>query len=219
MIPVFVVVRDRFEQLKSTVSQLERGESVDIILVDNNSTYEPTVEWLRNSPHKVIYLNTNTGHHAPWISGLIPTNSVYCVTDPDVKLVDECPNDWPSVMLELLQRFPDQNKVGVSLRLDNIPDHYYLKHGVIEWETQFWSPIHSYVKEGIPVYSAAVDTTLAMYHGHSSPSIAPALRIGWPYTGEHLAWYVDSNNLTEDETYYRTHADRGIASWKYSDEY
>lgn len=219
MLPVFVIVRDRFEQLKATVSQLEKGEGIDLVLVDNQSTYEPTVEWLKASPHKVIYLAENVGHHSPWAAGLVPTNSFYAVTDPDVKLVDECPTDWPAVMVDLLQRFPDQNKVGVSLRLDNLPDHYFLKNGVIEWENQFWSPVQSYIKNDVPVYAAAIDTTLAMYKGNSSPAIVPALRTGWPYTAEHLAWYVNSAELTEDEIYYRTHAHRGVASWKYSEEY
>ena len=219
MIPVFVIVRDRFEQLKATVEQLEKAEGIDIILLDNQSTYGPTVEWLEASHHKVIYLDANAGHHSPWIYGLVPPDGFYAVTDPDVRLIDECPADWPVVMVDLLQRFTDVNKVGVSLRIDNLPDHYYLKQNVIDWEKQFWTSLRTHIKDTVPIFNAAVDTTLAMYKGGSGPSIAPALRTGWPYVAEHLAWYVNSNALTEDEIYYRTHTNTSVASWRYSEAY
>lgn len=215
MIPVFVIVRDRFEQLRQTVQRLEQAEGIDIVLVDNQTTYEPTVEYLKDSPHQVIYLGGNYGHRSPWDRGLVPTDSYFAVTDPDVRLVDECPSDWPSFMVEVLQMNPAALKAGVALRIDNLPDHYDFKSSVIQWESQFWQPIVG-VHRGAQIYNAAVDTTLAMYAPGRHFSIGPALRTGWPYVGEHLAWYVNSSALTEDELYYRVHANRQVASWPYA---
>lgn len=215
MLPVFVIVRDRFEQLRQTVDRLEKAEGIDIILVDNQTTYGPTVEYLKNSPHQVVHLNDNYAHHAPWTCGLVPSDSYYVVTDPDVKLVDQCPTDWVLYFQELLEMFPNFLKVGVSLQIDNLPDHYNFKQSVIAHETQFWQNQICQHKN-VPIYNAPIDTTLAMYRPGRPFNLGPALRTGWPYSAEHLAWYVDSENLTEDEVYYRTHANRQIASWPYS---
>ena len=215
MIPVFVIVRDRFEQLRQTVQALEKSEGIDIVLVDNQTTYEPTVEYLKSSSHKVIYLNGNYGHHSPWSCGLVPNDSHFVVTDPDVKLMDECPNDWVFYMREVLDMYPNILKVGISLRIDNLPDHYHFKQDVITHETQFWQrPIREH--RNATIYDAPVDTTLALYSPGRVFNIDPALRTGWPYSAEHLAWYVNSASLTEDEIYYRTHANRHVASWPYS---
>ena len=214
MIPVFIIVRDRFEQLKQTVSSLEKAEGIDIVLVDNQSTYEPTVEYLKASPHQVHYMNSNLHHRAPWASGLVPSNSYYGVTDPDIRLVDECPSSWPSFMVEILAANPSLNKVGVSLRIDNIPDSYFLKKNVVDHEAQFWVNLAA-IYRGVQIFDSPVDTTLAIYNKVSQFSLS-AYRTGWPYAAEHLAWYVDSENLTEDELYYRNHADRAIASWQYA---
>lgn len=215
MIPVFVIVRDRFEQLKQTVSSLEKAEGIDIVLIDNQSTYEPTVEYLKNSPHQVHYLNQNLYHNSPWTSGLVPKDSYYGVTDPDIRVVDECPSSWPSFMIEILSTRPSLPKVGFSLRIDNIPDHYAFKQNVLLHEGQFWLQSLG-LQRNVEIYNSPVDTTLAIYNKNSTYSLA-AVRTGWPYTAEHLAWYVDSNNLTEDELYYRNHANRHVASWPYAD--
>jgi hypothetical protein len=227
MIPVFVIVRDRLEHLKATVEQLEKAVGIDIVLVDNQSTYEPTVEWLKGSSHKVVFLNANVGHHSPWQAGLVPSNSFYGVTDPDIRLVKECPADWPAFLVDVLETFPDRVKAGVSLKLSNIPDKYFLKSVVVQHESQFYNRVLGSCKN-VPIYDAGVDTTLAIYRKKDlTPDdlkdlnrfVWPSVRAGWPYTAEHLAWYVDSNNLSEEEIFYRSNADKVVASWAYSKEY
>ena len=40
-----------------------------------------------------------------------------------------------------------------------------------------------------------------------------ALRTGLPYVARHVPWYQDPANLTEDDIYYRDHADATISNW------
>ena len=216
MIPVFVIVRDRFIQLKRTIESLERAEGIDIILLDNASTYEPTTEYLKSSPHEVRYVNDNLGHHSPWTTGAVTTGDFFGVTDPDIVVHADCPANWPAFFVRQLQEHPQFLKCGMSLKIDDIPSSYFLHDGVVAHESQFWRTVHT-VSNGIPIFNAPLDTTLAIYRPGASFNIDPALRVGYPYTAHHLAWYVDSNNLTEDEIYYREHANKSVASWRYSE--
>ena len=203
--------------MRRTVSALERAKGVEITVIDNDSTHEPTVEYLKASPHNVVWAKANYGPHAPWHLGLLPEHGPFIVTDPDVMPVPECPTDWPAQLLELLARHQHIIKAGLSLRIDNIPDCYFLKDHVRRWESQFWIDAIETWENGVTVYRASIDTTLAVYRDRRLDGYDPAVRIGWPYSAEHLAWYVDSGNLTAEEVYYREHCDKGIATWRYSE--
>src|SRR5690606_28311900 len=106
------------------------------------------------------------------------------------------------------------SKVGPALRIDDIPDFYKHKKQVIDWEKQFWQ--HALEPE---VYEAAIDTTFALYkpgyprfhdlHG----DFFKALRLGGKYTVRHGGWYVDNDNLTEEQVYYAKTANESN-SWK-----
>lgn len=217
-IPVFVIVRDRYDQLVRTVERLEAADGIRIVLVDNASTYEPTIDYLRASPHQVHFLGQNLGHHAPWDANLVPMHQPFGVTDPDVRIADECPNDWPLRFLDTLQRHPELIKVGFGLRIDDLPARYFDRDHVIAHESQFWQDELERWDDGTVVYHAGVDTTLAIYPSNVGWEIWPSARTGYPYVAQHLAWYVDSNNLSEDEVFYRIHADRNVASWRYRED-
>jgi hypothetical protein len=202
----------------STIDRLEKFSDIDIVLVDNESTYEPTVQYLSSTQHQVIYARENIGHLSPWRLGLVPKNSRFAVTDPDVRVADDCPDDLFIVLNKVLDKWPNLLKAGVGLRIDNLPNHYFDKNHVIQHESQFWVDRLGEI-DGTTVFSSAIDTTLALYSRVENHSIWPAARLDYPYVAEHLAWYVDSNNLTEDEIYYRANCNKEIASWRYGVEH
>jgi hypothetical protein len=218
-LPLFIIARDRVTQLKRTVESLERTPGIDIIIVDNASTHPPTVEYLEKSPHKVIRADANYGQHAPWRLNLLPETGPFLLTDPDIALVPECPADWLVQLEAALKRHSNYVKAGVSLRIDNIPDCYFLSGHVRNWESQFWQNVLEERDDGLKLYDALIDTTLALYRNKDHNILNWSIRLGWPYTAEHIPWYVDSNNLTEEEVYYRAHCDKNIASWRYSEEH
>ena len=63
------------------------------------------------------------------------------------------------------------------------------------------------------MFVAPVDTTFAAYRPGEPFGKKPAVRTGHPYLARHLAWYVDTGNLTEEESYYREHASSAVTSW------
>lgn len=101
-----------------------------------------------------------------------------------------------------MKRHPLSPKVGFSLRIDDIPDHFELKDKVINWESQFWE------KEVEPgIYDAPIDTTFALYRPYTKYRprflfLEHHLRVSYPYSMHHLPWYVDKNNLSENEKFY-----------------
>jgi hypothetical protein len=209
--PVFVICRDRVSSLLTLLDWLERVHLQSVYLVDNDSSYPPMLDFYATTPHRVIRLERNVGHLAPWAAGIVDRlapDRPYIVTDPDVVPTETCPADTPQRLLEHLQAHPDSVKVGLGLKIDDIPDHYVHKKYVQAWEGQFWE--HE-IEPGL--FRAAIDTTFALYRPGQSFAKRPALRTGPPYVARHLPWYVAAGELTEEERYYRAHASRSINSW------
>lgn len=211
VVPVLVNVRDRLEPLIELVERLETVGGCEIILVDNASTYPPLLRYLEQSPHRVIRLGVNLGARAAWISGLVAEfgyDRNYVVTDPDVVPDADCPNDFLERFAELLARYPDAGRVGFGLRIDDLPPELPRSVQVKAWEAQFWQD------EREPgVYVADIDTTFALYRKGQPVRGSVALRTGFPYVARHLAWYEDPDDPSDEERYYRAHADRTINSW------
>lgn len=91
-------------------------------------------------------------------------------------------------------------KVGPSLSIDDIPDHFANKAEVIIHEQKFWEQ-----RDG-DKYRAPIDTTFALYRplsGLNRSRAAEAYRLAPPYSLRHLPWYEDSACPTEEELFYR----------------
>ncbi len=139
----------------------------------------------------------------------IARKQFYVVSDPDVIPDEQCLEDCLHYLKGVLERFPELHKVGLGLRIDDLPDHFPMKDDVIAWESRFWS---NEVETGL--YRADMDTTFAMYRPlPRRSSNARSLRTGEPYLARHLRWYVDPKEMTEDELYYRANADPAFSDW------
>lgn len=210
--PIFITCRDRLQNLVELVDWLEGAGQHRIYLVDNDSTYPPLLEWYKQTTHRVIHLRTNLGPQAPWASGVIRSNvgsdECYCVTDPDIIPVEQCPIDALDFFHETLLRFPKYRKVGFGLKTDDLPPHFRFRKAVVSWERQFW------IRQLAPgLYDALIDTTFAMYIPGSDFSYGPAIRTGWPYVARHAAWYTDSRNPSQEERYYRMRFEPEFTHW------
>lgn len=81
-----------------------------------------------------------------------------------------------------------------------MPDHFINKEKVIEHESRFWT---REVEPGI--YKADIDTTFALYRPYCKGVASiyqEVYRTGRPYIIKHLPWYVDTNNMSDEELYY-----------------
>lgn len=194
---------------------LEQLRDVRIVLVDNDSAYPPLLEYLAASPHRVLRTGRNLGPRAAWLTGVaqeVGLRHPYVVTDPDVVPVEECPLDALEYFAELLDRYPQVNRVGFGLRLDDLPAGNPRTEEVRLWESQFW---REEVEPG--VFAADIDTTFALYRPGVQQRGVSALRTGAPYLARHLAWYDDPAAPSDEELFYRGRADPAINSWNAED--
>lgn len=199
---VFINCRDRVSCLARLVAWLEKASVKSIVLIDNDSTYPSLLSYYDATPHRVIKLGQNVGHEALWRANILAqtnTTGRYIYTDPDVVPADDCPLNAIQHMNAFLDRHPSIHKVGLGLRLDDLPSHYKFRDEVIKWEKQFWR--HP-IEKGF--FAAEVDTSFALYRGPGKAG--PSARTDHPYVARHESWYVNSANLDEEERHYRSRA-------------
>jgi hypothetical protein len=210
--PVFIPVRDRLTPLLALLDWLERRGRVEVWLIDNASTYPPLLEFLDATEHRVVRLERNLGHRSPFLSGTVQREAHgrhFVISDPDVVPDDDCPPDAIEHFLDLLDRYPEIDKVGFGLRIDDLPDGYPLAGDVRAWESRFWT---DEIEPG--VYRADIDTTFALYRPlerrHREDR---SLRTGSPYLARHTPWYVAPGDMTDEDRWYRAHVEPSTANW------
>lgn len=217
--PIYIIAFNRLEPLQQLLAWLEHAGYGNIHIINNASTYPPLLNYLAASPHHVHNMDQNYGHLVLWDSGCfddVINHQDYVLSDCDVVPDEACPADVVERLARIRERYPNFTKVGLSLRIDDLPDHYQLKPKVLEWEAPFWE----HVLEDGALYEAAVDTTFAYYR----PGIAPkdprwwrSLRTAAPMTARHLPWYADTTRPTEEDIYYQTHLKEMSSQWSTTD--
>lgn len=217
--PCIVIARDRVSLARRCVASLEeRGAGLlDIHIVDHGSTWKPMLSWLETTPYQV-HLRGDRSPRELWSwDGLVAIvgDGPYLVTDPDVIFDDACPADWlDALSAELAEPMDDVVKVGMSLRVDDLPGTP-MGDAAREWEAPFWRVRSS---SGF-AWRAPVDTTLALYRplrAIYTYAIAPASRLDAPYRIRHLPWYAwwsDGSGESDEDEYYRAHARPGATHW------
>lgn len=119
-------------------------------------------------------------------------------TDSDIDL-DDIPYYFINTMAEKAVKY-GFSKIGLSLRIDDLPDTQYA-NWVKGWESKFWDK-----KLEDNLYVADVDTTFSLVKV-GLPFMYNALRLGGEYTVKHTPWYLDYENLSEEEEYVIKHSD------------
>lgn len=212
MIPVVINNRNRYTYLLQLITWLEKAGMQNIIILDNDSTYPQLLDYYSVTKHRVVKLNANVGHLALWKSPLWEEiqSRYYIYTDPDVVPAENCPADMPGYLLEQLKKYSAIEKIGLGLKIDDLPDHYSNKLKVIEWESKYWK---NAVAPGI--YNAEVDTTFALYRPFTDGKtwVAPAYRTGEPYVAYHMPWYENTADPGEENLYYAKHSRAGASHW------
>jgi hypothetical protein len=210
-VPVFINCRDRVSALHPLIDFLERAGCKRIVLLDNGSTYAPLLDLYERTPHEVVRLGDNVGHKSLWVDELVERLGVsgpFVFTDPDIVPIEECPLDAIDYFAEVLDRYPGYSKAGFGLKIDDLPDHFEHKSNVLAWESRFWR-----CRLAPRLYEAPIDTTFALYRAPREHSPRSAIRTGYPYLARHTTWYLDSDDLPEEERYYRAHARTEILTW------
>lgn len=201
-VPIFIISFNRKNTLQQCIERFQNDGYRNLIILDNHSTNEDLILYLKNLKCKVYFLKKNYGHHVLWDCGLfneIIENQYFVLTDPDILPIAECPPDYIEQFYSILQKYPQKTKVGFSLKLNDLPDSYKYKYDIIRLESFYWERKLNY---RYPIYDAPVDTTFALYRprgGTVEDIFYDGIRTGYPYVARHLGWYV--NNYSQD-TYY-----------------
>lgn len=209
-IKTFIINRDLLTWPKAMVEWINNHPDLEPIILDNASTYAPLLEWYDTDPCRVIKMPTNYGHTVLWSSGVfhkeLKNDPYYILTDPDLDLTT-VPHDVVDKMIEGLNKY-NLPKIGLAIRIDDIPDGYILKDQVLKWETPFW---HTHV--GDYYYKSPIDTTFALHstekcRGH----MIGGMRIGGIYTTRHLPFYLTEDTITEEFQYFCNHANLQVST-------
>ena len=185
------------------VERIQRYEGVgEIVIVDNESTYPPLLEWYATNPCR-IERHGNVGIAAPWLKQVVANLKApfYVVTDPDMGLEDT-PDD---TLLYLKDRMMSLNidKIGLGLDWQRVEDKspYYKRLNL--YEKDRWDK--SVVQENVHM-DVQIDTTFALYR-------VPVYFIGgasttFPYVARHYPWEFSLEEARSDEEfmYYMNHA-------------
>jgi len=204
-IPIIINNCNRLTFLKMLIESLESRGYYNIYIIDNASTYPPLLNYYETCKYKIYRLKKNVGYLSLWETNIYKEffSSYYVYTDSDVVPIDECPDDFLEHFWEIMQKNKYSTKVGFSLKIDDLPDHYNRKKEVLEWEEIFWTR----QKEN-GIYLAPIDTTFALYRPWvkwGANWYVEQFRTGYPWTAKHMPWYNNSKNLSEEEVYYLNH--------------
>ena len=201
-IPIIINNYNRYSFLVRLINSLEKRGFHNIIIIDNNSTYPPLLDFYKTCKYEVILLHKNVGYKSIWETGIYDRfkHSYYVYTDSDMEIDEDCPNDFMEKFVMLLNRHVFCQKVGFGIRIDDLPECYKFKKDVIRFESPYWI---KKAEEG--VFYAPIDTTFALYRPYTGQQVnhlRKTLRTGFPYVIRHLPWYLDSDNMNSEEKYY-----------------
>lgn len=209
-IPIYIISFNRLDVLKIMLNRLTQDGYENIHIIDNASTNKDLMEFLKNCPYDVVFMDKNWGHKVFWESGFfdnIIENEYYVVTDPDVLPIEECPSNYIQYFYDILEKYPLKWKVGFSLKIDDIPNSFKYKMEVIRAESFFYDYDRILSKSPL-LYDAEIDTTFALYRPgkQHKENFYSAIRTGYPYAARHLPWYTDSDCKTEEDMRYQSTA-------------
>lgn len=223
-IPIFIIVHDRITVLKESIESYRQiAQDVQIVLHDVASTYQPCLEYLdeERANGTPVYRSEVNNHLSVMdtVESYLkehPMCKYYVITDPDIAL-DNVNANIMDFYIYLLEKF--NRIVGPMLRIDDIPDYYPKKEAVIQRHTsQFWGHTPSEVKyEGdkFKILLCPIDTTFQLRKSTDLSRKFPrrdGIRCYSPYAAKHLDWYINPNDMAEDQRYYSEHASR-VAHW------
>jgi len=197
-VAVYIVVRDRLTDLEVLVEWLEKAGQDRITFLDNDSTWPPLLEYLEETPHKVVRFGRNLGPHCLWHWEVPDEWFVY--TDPDVVPHEDCPEDAVDHLRSLLDIY-DVPKAGLGIHVDDVPPV-----GLLRWEHE----LHNKARWKGSAFDAPVDTTFALYRPGASQGLQ-AVRSGPPYEVRHMPWYRRDKISEEDLHYFRRAS--GASTW------
>lgn len=214
--PIVIIGYQLVSLIKNTVNQIERYTK-DIIVVDNNSDYQPLLDYYKNEfKYTLIKLNQNCGSGAygcDFVQKFV--GDVYLITDPDLQFNPLLPDDFIEQMYRISNYF-QASKVGFALDIfsaDINPKLRWNKMAVKEWELHFWNKRVVYPADSkIQTYIAEIDTTFCLVNKKTVQRCQ--IRVGGNYTCRHLPWHNNFQEILLPGEYESYKKNNISTSWK-----
>lgn len=215
-IPIVINNFNRLTTTRKMYKDLVKMGYENIIILDNQSTYPPLLDWYRslNGRHhvKVIYLKQNYGHKALWTSGFIDNLKIYThivYTDSDLELNPNTPKNFIDNLIDLSKEFKF-DKVGLAIKVDDLPNNF-MGNKIRQTESIYW--VKTLPHRKYELYQGMIDTTFCVMNPNL-PFNYRALRVAGDFTCRHIPWYLDYDNLDKEELYMLETADENISTYK-----
>jgi hypothetical protein len=196
--PIYLTNMNRLTTIKKMVEDLYRlNGNAKINIIDNASTYPPLLDWYKEIKNDVCIINnsTNLGPWSFFYSGHFSNcnEEFYTYSDADLELNPNMPYNWQEILMEYHKRW--NRKASLVLRLDDIPDSEIKPH-ILHHQSVCWNPTEEEnVWHGVTDMTFSFDAKSAGYRYES-------IRIGGNFACRHIPWYLDINNISEEEKYY-----------------
>jgi hypothetical protein len=215
-IPIIINNRNWLTTTKKLVEDLTKLGYNNIIILDNDSTYLPLLEWYKDCPARVEYTGKNYGHTALWQYGILNEFKKYpfiAYTDSDIELNPNTPVGFVETLIVLAKDYRVE-KAGLALHYKDIPESL-ANNRSRKIEERYWVNRLSHVNHNLEVYDAYIDTTFAVVKPDSTYSWAhKAIRVAGDFTCNHKPWYMNWYAPTEEQQYYIDNADSKFCSYK-----
>lgn len=211
--PAIIIGYNQFTYIKNMIEQLEKFTN-DIIVIDNNSSYKPLLDYYENDfKYTLLRQKTNGGHTIytdRYIQNLV--GDFYILTDPDLEFNSKLPANFIQVLIDVSHHF-GAHRVGLALCVDSPDirtDIQFHGHTIKEWESQFWKHPLSYPDNPtLQLYDAAIDTTFCLIN--KRPKNQLHIRIAGDYTCFHLPWHKDFKSKLQNGEY-ETYTQNNVSS-------
>jgi FkbM family methyltransferase len=201
-IPVVIIGYNQLSYIKNMVSQLEKYTS-DIIIVDNNSSYEPLLNYYANDfKYTLLRQKQNHGYtvvYSEFVQNLL--GNIYIMTDPDLQFNSKLPDNFIESLLHVSNYFKAY-KVGFALFIESDDlrtDIFYQGKSIKEWEAPSWQKDLYYpMNPNLLLYDVGIDTTFCLVNKTYPNNLN--IRVAGDFTCLHLPWFKNFKDfLTEGE--------------------
>jgi hypothetical protein len=215
-IPLYIPTFNNPTYTRNFISQALKWNFLEIIILDNNSNFEPMISFLDKveSKDKLIRFKENLGPNfilrdPDYYKSI---SNIFTLSDPDVESPKILDYNFLKEMIDLIKK-NKVRKVGFARDIPKEEEFFELivnlvgeLRNMLEWEQQFWKIEIDRTSGNGPVYLTTLDTQFAVYNkDYFIPEDRNrAIRIGPQYTSKHLSFYKNSIVIREKADSYRS---------------